>query len=160
MGSRDEVCVTFAPGEQRAEEFAERLRDYLKTDPRRISAELSEPDRTALDDLRVVVGSDADADAAVDDHVYAAGVTWTYTEAEDWRAALRSFPTDCEWFLDVHTQEAGYLGRGHLYYLVGDEYVQVDRYWTTDGGYADELIDYFAVEHDLRPLTYSLQRLD
>lgn len=159
MGNRDEVCVTYDPGEQPAAEFAERLREYLKTDPRRLPVDLDDPDRTELGDLSVAVGSDVDADAAVDDHVYAYGVTWYYTEAEDWRAALRSFPADCEWLLDVHTQEAGYMGRGHLYQRVGEERVRVDEYRTTEGGYDEELIDYFVVEHDLRPLTYTLQRL-
>lgn len=160
MGNRDEVCVTYDPGEQSTEVLAERLREYLSTDPREFALDLAEPERTALDDLTVSVGSDVDVDHAVDEHVYVYGVTWNYSEAADWRAVLRNFPTNCEWFLDVYTQEAGYMGQGHLYWLLDDEYVTVDEYMTTEGGYDDELIDYFAVEHDLRPLTFSLMQLD
>ena len=160
MGNRDEVCVIYDPGEQPAEEFAEQLRTHLETDLDQLSVDISEPDRTNLDNLSVAVGSEVDADAAVDDHVYVFGVTWTYSEMEGWRTVLRAFPTQCDWFLDIYTQEAGYMGQGHLYHRIGSEHVKVDEYHTTEGGYADELIDYFAVEHDIRPLTYSLMQLE
>lgn len=163
MGKRDEVCVTYDPGAQPAEEFAERLREHLTRDPREIPADISEPERTEFDDVDVLVGSESDAAFAVDDHVYAFGVTWSTSEHRDWRTVLRSFPQECQecdWFLDIYTQEAGYMGHGNRFHLVDGEYVHVDEYHTTEGGYDDELIEYFVVEHDIRPLTYSHMRLD